>query len=429
MSTDYKIGIVVGLLVLIVGVTYFLVSGGDESAPQTPPSQGESEPHETIISGDTDFGGVEPGDDLGVPQPPEKQPPDTTGQFAVKEGESDIAPVKLSGAPREGDAMSVGWNLNENADVEVDLAEGGAPVAVSPGGVEIAIAEAADAGEGFNLNADAASALKEADPVITTVKKPQPVDLGGKDTYTVQRGDLGFWYIAEKVYGAGNGKFWTRIRDANPRADTNNLRPGQVLRIPPLPRVVTASREPPARPESYSKTITSTTGQKIYVVGKSEPAGLWGIAAKPEVYGKGYHWRYIQQANPVAASDPTRLKPGTQLIIPPLPKRTPTTVSVMRDLSKPPAVDHGRTIVQGGRKYYFVQAGDAGYWSVAKKMYGEGKYNYLIDRANPGVDSNSLRPGMKLYIPPKPVKTPGGERRTRTPAPVRSGSSVPDFGP
>ena len=172
-------------------------------------------------------------------------------------------------------------------------------------------------------------------------------------------------------------------------------------------------------------------------VGVIDPHGdlfrnlLYRLAAKPEVYGKGYYWRHIQKANPVAASDPTRLKPGTKLIIPPLPQRAPATIPVTstRGLSRPSAADHGRTIVQGGRKYYIVQAGDAGYWGIAQKVYGEGRYNYLIDRANPGVDSNSLQPGKKLYIPPKPATTSGSGRRTETSAPIRSGSSVPDFGP
>jgi LysM repeat protein len=48
-------------------------------------------------------------------------------------------------------------------------------------------------------------------------------------TYTVQSGDTLF-RIAEKFYGDGNQ--WTRILDANPGIDPNNLQIGQQLQIP-----------------------------------------------------------------------------------------------------------------------------------------------------------------------------------------------------
>ncbi len=424
MSTDYKIGIVVGLLVLILGVTYFLMSGSEEPAPQPQLSQEEKEPNEPVLGEGTDPGtpvadegqkldsDTGPGENLPASPPSGEQPPDTAKQAMDTEKE----PV-------------VGWNLDEDADSEVS--EEVLAISEPTETEEPVLPKITDADEddGFKVNVDADSVLKEPDPVITTVKEPQQVNLDGKTMYTVRKGDLGFWYIAVKVYGEGNGKFWTHIRDANPGADSNALRPGQVLTIPPLPVRTMVGREPPAAPKNYGRTISDPAGQKIYVVGKSEPAGLWGIAARPEVYGKGHYWQHIQKANPVAAKDPTRLKPGTRLIIPPLPQKISTVPSPARDSSQRSIADHGRTIVQDGRRYYIVQAGDAGYWGVAKRVYGNGKYEYLVDRANPGVDTNSLQPGDKLYVPPRPPDTPRSQRRTETPAPTRSARPVPDFGP
>ena len=56
---------------------------------------------------------------------------------------------------------------------------------------------------------------------------------GGR-VYVVQKDDLGFWTIAEKIYG--DGKHWRLIADANPGVDVEKLRAGQKLKIPPLPK-------------------------------------------------------------------------------------------------------------------------------------------------------------------------------------------------
>ena len=51
--------------------------------------------------------------------------------------------------------------------------------------------------------------------------------------YVVQKDDLGFWTIAEKVYG--DGKHWRLIAEANPDVDVDDLREGRELQIPALP--------------------------------------------------------------------------------------------------------------------------------------------------------------------------------------------------
>ena len=56
----------------------------------------------------------------------------------------------------------------------------------------------------------------------------------GASVYVAQKDDLGFWSIAQKVYG--DGKHWRLIADANPGVDVEKLRPGQKLKIPPLPK-------------------------------------------------------------------------------------------------------------------------------------------------------------------------------------------------
>ncbi|NLF30340.1 MAG: LysM peptidoglycan-binding domain-containing protein [Planctomycetes bacterium] len=56
---------------------------------------------------------------------------------------------------------------------------------------------------------------------------------------------------------------------------------------------------------------------------------------------------------------------------------------------------------------YVVRQGDNGFWDIASRpeVYGNGKYWYLIERANLKVDSRRLQPGQKLVIPPLPAET------------------------
>ena len=66
-------------------------------------------------------------------------------------------------------------------------------------------------------------------PIEPKPDKPARVPTAGR-AYTVVKGDT-FWSIARRVYG--DGKLWTRIQEANPDVDPNNLKPGQVIAIPP----------------------------------------------------------------------------------------------------------------------------------------------------------------------------------------------------
>ncbi|NQU76731.1 MAG: LysM peptidoglycan-binding domain-containing protein [Planctomycetes bacterium] len=56
----------------------------------------------------------------------------------------------------------------------------------------------------------------------------------------------------------------------------------------------------------------------------------------------------------------------------------------------------------GKQTFYTVKAGDKGFWGVANTVYGQGKWWYLIAKANPTANSNGLIPGQKLNIPPPP---------------------------
>jgi nucleoid-associated protein YgaU len=179
---------------------------------------------------------------------------------------------------------------------------------------------------------------------------------------------MGFWDIALKEYG--DAKFQDLIAAANPKADPTKLRPGQKLILPP------AATQVPA---------VTRKGGDVYVVQEGD-AGFWGIAQKK--YGHGKYWTRIQRANP--GVDAYNLRAGQQLIIPPLSQSSAAAPAPTVSATTPP----------GARKVYTVQAGDAGFWGVAKKVYGDGKYHEVIASANPDADSAKLKPGQKLIIPP-----------------------------
>jgi len=141
-------------------------------------------------------------------------------------------------------------------------------------------------------------------PVSPTAKaKPTEKPM----TYTVQSGDRGFWDVAKKVYG--HGKHWPLVARANPGVDSNNIRPGKVLVTPPLPGKTTR-REPASRKPAMR---TATTTGPVYIVQPGDN-GFWGVAEK--VYGDGRYWELIAGANPKA--DTRKLRAGQKLVIPPV---------------------------------------------------------------------------------------------------------------
>ena len=220
-----------------------------------------------------------------------------------------------------------------------------------------------------------------------------------EDTYVVQKGDSGFWAIAAKYYG--DGRHWTLIAKANPGVDTNALRPGKKLIMPPKPIARTTST-PTGGPGAGGITV-SPTGQRQYVVKKGD-SGFWAIAAKH--YGNGKYWTLIAKANPDA--DSNRLKPGDVLIMP--DRATDSTTS-------PDSTGPAATITPGpGQKVHTVtKADNTGFWGIAKKYYGNGKYYTLIAKANPKVKSGSLKAGQQLIIP----ELTDEARRTTTSTPAK----------
>lgn len=169
--------------------------------------------------------------------------------------------------------------------------------------------------------------------------------------------------------------------------------PSPVVVAPPsdpdarITMIPVASPVPVATPApTPAPAATPADKDRTYTVAKGDT--LYKIAAT--VYGDGNQLTLIAKANP--SVDPNVLREGQTITIPPLPKKAPA-----------PGVPTTQTAkLNAGEKSYTVVAGDGGLWKIAEKMYGNGKYYSLIQKANPQVNSAALKVGQVLVIPPKP---------------------------
>ncbi|MGC9453953.1 MAG: LysM peptidoglycan-binding domain-containing protein [Phycisphaerae bacterium] len=357
MRRDVKIGIAVGLGVVAVAVLYFVFTGNGDSG--------------------TD-GGDSPGDR-------QAQDDDQRNIFHI----SDRQETETDGPDVSERTVTVESETPTGTDTSgVDTVE----TTTRPSGTDETVVDR-ESVQGYRLPRLTPLETETGDPLGDNTARATP-DTGGNGisvdrpttnrprTYTVQEGDDGFWGISQKVYG--HGKYWELIRDANPDVDSNALRAGQRLRIPALPEEDRVSvNEPESAPGSVRPL---SGGRRIYTVQEGD-LGFWGVSQT--VYGTGRYAHLIARENPQA--DSSSLRPGQKLIIPPKPVEADT----------PEAARGGDTPVPAGGRTYTVQEGDKGFWGVAQKVYGDGTLWTLIQQANPGVDSSSLRAGQTLVIPPR----------------------------
>ena len=161
------------------------------------------------------------------------------------------------------------------------------------------------------------------------------------------------------------------VRD-DPRATS----PGQTPITPPIQPIAQTRVEP-----------------KIHTVVRGDTLG--GIAK--HYYGKESKWKIIQVANQTRVPDPSRLKVGVKLVIPPLEgQQSPSGIlPVSVPISNQPAAT--------AAKRTHTVAPNETLTSIATKYYGSSKQWQRIHKANLSIlpDPNRLQRGMVLVIPPK----------------------------
>ena len=402
MRTDVKIGIAVGLLLAIVVIIYFAVTGfesdtdpqkADATAPKTGPQiaiKDRSEVTGTPEPADTTPPRPDPSleIDLGIEIPPVADRPTDDSTDPRR------PPYETAGTEKTD---TVGPGTEATTDIKID---------------EVTDVVIPRLGTGTTDTLPPALLPDPLGPGRTTpVAGVQNYYTRSTRIYTVRDGDNGFWSVSKYMYG--DGKYMDVIAGANPDADPESLRAGQKLTVPPLPEKYLPKAKLPAR------TPDLALGERIYVVKKGD-AGFWGVSVS--VYGHGKHWKTIAKANPGVDSD--SLRPGQKLVIPPKPTSAKTE-----------AVTTAKSTLPAGWRTYVVVSGDAGFWDVAVKMYGNGRLHPAIARVNPGVQSRKMQVGQRLRIPPlaearrlagirsEPIEEPAPLRVPRSPD-----SSVPPVG-
>lgn len=372
MREDVKIGVAIGVVLVVAAVLYFMLAGGADEA--TPPGQTDTEVRINEGVDDQDSGTGSPAVDAyhdsvadasGAGDTDDIEPRiggETLADSRSDAGADDVRIVDSDAGPGiDPDAVAVG------GDDTSDSLPTGPAVDDDDGGISVA-----DDGTGGR---DIRHLADDADPDTGVRDVAQP------RTYVVVEGDNGFWGIAHKVYG--DGKWFTLIAKANPDLKPEALRPGQKVTIPPLP--VEDAGGDLRGGQALEGAATGSTTYKV----QDGDLGFWGIAEK--VYGSGKYFHLIEKANP--GVDPTVLRPGQVLVIPPKPTPDIATAGTGGPTTA------GGTETVGDQRLYTVQAGDNGFWGIAKKIYGRGHLWPAIKQANPDVDPLRLQPGQKLVVP------------------------------
>ena len=342
MRNDVKIGIAVGLIVVIGGIMY-LIFGVPTTEVKDTDTETKPPPGKLTVDTSTDPYGrpaTDPGGLLedagwgGRSAPVGGQDVIFTGPGAAdqqpaaaekgKQAATDAGGPGESAAPPSGsggvEAMLVGGaakgqgKSDRSAAREPARLEGllaGKPAVKGPqtsgllGGASAPVSKPDRGLPGFRTFADQPAAAN--------------AEAVANGTYVVTSLDIeGAWGIARRVYG--KSKYYYLIRDANPGVDWGNLQPRQRIRIPKLAASASTARPPGATNARKHGTISApdAKGFRTYVVRKGDN-GLYAIAGRREVYGNEKFGYVLERANPNV--DSRKLQPGDQIVVPPLPAK------------------------------------------------------------------------------------------------------------
>jgi nucleoid-associated protein YgaU len=125
----------------------------------------------------------------------------------------------------------------------------------------------------------------------------QQVELSENEVYEVKAGD-NLWGIAQKEYG--DGFMWTKIAQENNLKTPGVLLVGQKISLPKIE----------VKTEIEDKVVE--TGEYTVAAGDS----LWKISV--EVYGDGYAWTKVWEANKDQIANPNLIEIGMVLEMPKL---------------------------------------------------------------------------------------------------------------
>jgi len=138
--------------------------------------------------------------------------------------------------------------------------------------------------------------------ITEEIGKSQVSQNSEQNIYVVVKGD-NLWKIAVEKYN--DGYTWSKIAQANNLKNPSVLEVGQKLILPAIDKKEVITQ---------NKVVTGNTGIVAggeYKVVRGD--SLWKIAVR--VYGDGYQWTKIWQANKSKLRDPGKLEIGMVLMI------------------------------------------------------------------------------------------------------------------
>ena len=402
MRNDVKIGIAVGVFVVIVGLVWFVFfsekpsgePGADDTAgPITGFGMEEPDENTSLLAADGSSEDTPDERAVGPATPADVEP--VLDVAPVDPGPVEDRPAPVDVTPRWVGARDdlIPTSRTQTTDPPDDRAVGSLPRASGR------TLDPSTTRTGVRRPYTPPPRSEEPSYLATP---PAPVDDGGRvgepapepgdddratapagqaSIYVVVAGDDGFWAISAKVYGAG--KHWPLIRDANPGVDTTMLRPGQELVIPPPPEPDTQSTTREELPAGVPP------GSRTYVVQDGDT--YWDIAEAE--YGNGQYHYLLEQANGI---DPGKLQKGMVLLVPPKPA---PAASASAEGTAEAGTSSADEITPGpGEQIYTVVDGDS-FWKIARNIYGQGRLWPAIRNANPDIAPREMREGQKLLLP------------------------------
>lgn len=288
--------------------------------------------------------------------------------------------------------------------------------------------------------------------------------------YTIENGEI-LMTISNKFYGTHQK--WQKILAANPKLTLKNLSPGTKIFIPgpfKVQPVVEVAQEKPAPVKAVAEAKVEKKAEDKAELAKSEPIQkdtftdrkyrvqkndtLFDISTK--YFNTIHHWRDIAAANPHVKAN--NLKPGTVLLIPhvsshvpvslaevegpklevtpasaPVQEKAPTEASSqvatepvpvakaavekpapaeapVAQAAKPSTVEAPVAVVVPAPvlRYHTARSRDS-FEKISMRYFGTKEFAEAVAVANPSVDPQHIKKGMKLVVPE--VHTPSKEEK------------------
>ncbi|MCG3180276.1 MAG: hypothetical protein BIFFINMI_02635 [Phycisphaerae bacterium] len=431
MRDDFKIGILLGFLLILAFFIYWIVrmnsnsgiksaenttkqvadaggsGGGDNAGTSNSSNAGQTNTGSSNSAG----GGTASGDahsarDERIPDVASARiPVNNERAYWVHKSETGPAPTRQV-EPVAPPAPPRPSELGMQPEI---VAGGGAPPRppVVTGGEE-------------RLGTGTGTGMGTATPGPTVADSTHPdlrVAPDGTRTYQIKKDDTA-WLLAERFY-TGRGPLWTLLRDANPEIkDWNNLKIGATIKVPPAP-VAGASTAGSTTTTGGTTSGGRTLAANEYVVQRGET--LSEIAQKK--YGRFSAWKDIAKANPDINPETGAIHEGQVIKLPEL-AAAPVGGTTTGGTATGGATTGGTTSPALAPGQYRVKGSDT-LWDIAASQLGNGarwKEIYELNKQTIGNSPDDLKEGMILSIPGRstpPTRAPA----TRTPAPGATGGT------